>query len=188
MPLLERLDDNLAGFIDKQRVFFVATAPRAGRVNVSPKGLDTFRRLDHQTVLYLDLTGSGNETAAHIEDNGRLTIMFCSFSENPLILRLYGRGEVIHRRDARWDGLYALFEPHPSARQMIRLRIEAVQTSCGHGVPRCEVVSERPTLTERAHALGEEAIRRNWRTKNQTSIDGLPTGLLSDADPGRPPA
>lgn len=182
MVFLDRLNDNFSRFIDEQPVFFVATAPRQGRVNVSPKGLDTFRRFDDQTVMYLDLTGSGNETAAHIEDNGRLTIMFCSFTDKPLILRLYGRGEVVHRRHDRWQELYAQFEPHPSARQIIVLRIDQVQTSCGHGVPQCEFKSERPTLTERAHAIGEEAIRRNWRDHNQLSIDGLPTRLLSDAD------
>jgi len=182
MAFLDCLDDNLGRFIDKQHVFFVATAPGSGRVNLSPKGLDTLVRVDHHTVMYLDLTGSGNETAAHIEDNGRLTIMLCSFSQKPLILRLYGLGEVVHRRDARWQELYARFDPHPGARQIIVLHIDAVQTSCGWGVPLYDWVGERPTLTEYTRSAGEEAIQNNWRDHNQTSIDGLPTRLLSDAD------
>jgi len=180
MAFLDSLTDALGRFIDKQPVFFVATAPQQGRVNVSPKGLDTFRRVDHRTVMYLDLTGSGNETAAHIEDNGRLTIMFCSFSEKPLILRLYGRGEVVHHRHDRWAELYGEFDPHPGARQIIVLHIQQVQTSCGFGVPRCNFVGERSTLTEYTERAGAEGIANNWRDHNQDSIDGLPTRLLSD--------
>lgn len=187
MAFLDCLDDNLGRFIDQQHVFFVATAPGHGRVNLSPKGLDTLRRVDHHTVMYLDLTGSGNETAAHIEDNGRLTIMLCSFSKKPLILRLYGRGEVVHFRHDRWRDLYAQFDPDPGARQIIILHIDRVQTSCGYAVPQYDFVAERSTLTEYASAIGEEAIQKNWRDHNQASIDGLPTRLLFDADRGPTP-
>jgi Pyridoxamine 5'-phosphate oxidase len=129
------LTDSLREFIAQQQIFFTASAPAHGRVNLSPKGIDTFRCLDDRTVAYLDLTGSGNETSAHLIENGRLTIMFCSFTQKPLILRLYGHGTVIRPRDAAWQDLYAHFSPTPGTRQIIQLAIASVQTSCGHGVP-----------------------------------------------------
>ena len=171
------LDGALRSFIREQKIFFTASAPVDGRINLSPKGMDTFRCLDAKRVAYLDLTGSGNETAAHLLENGRLTIMFCSFSEKPLILRLYGRGRVVRPRDAEWEELRAEFGPAVGERQIILLDIVSGQTSCGFAVPVYELKEERPTLTEWTEKKGEEGITTYWREKNQTSIDGLPTRL-----------
>jgi hypothetical protein len=175
-----QLDDALQSFICEQKIFFTATAPIEGRINLSPKGMDTFRCLDNKTVAYLDLTGSGNETAAHLIENGRMTIMFCSFSEKPLILRLYGQGRAVRRRDEEWQNLHAQFCPMLGERQIIVLDIESVQTSCGFAVPVFELKKERPTLTEWAARKGEEGIEKYWEEKNQVSIDKLPTHLFKD--------
>jgi hypothetical protein len=179
----EKLDEDLRGFIEGQHIFFVASAPNLvevadGRINLSPKGMDTFRCQDDSTVAFLNLTGSGNETAAHLAVNGRLTIMFCGFEKRPLILRLYGNGRAVHRRDAEWDDLYPLFPDEPGARQIIIMEIESVQTSCGFAVPFYEFQSERQALRRWAENRGEEGVQTYWEEKNQVSIDGLPTGLL----------
>lgn len=174
------LDDALQSFIREQKVFFTATAPAEGRINLSPKGMDTFRCLDPKTVAYLDLTGSGNETAAHLIENGRMTVMFCSFSEKPLILRIYGRGRVVRPRDSEWAGLHARFRPSVGERQIVVLHVESAQTSCGFAVPVFELKEERPMLTEWTVKKGEEGVRDYWREKNQVSIDGLPTHLCED--------
>ncbi|NIR99372.1 MAG: pyridoxamine 5'-phosphate oxidase family protein [Gammaproteobacteria bacterium] len=176
--MFSRLDDTLQAFIDRQKIFFTATAPANGRINLSPKGMDTFRVLDERTVAYLDLTGSGNETAAHLEDDGRITIMFCSFDETPLILRLYGRGRVIRPGDHEWKTLCSRFPRLPGARQIIVLFMDSGQTSCGFGVPLCDSMQPRDTLREWALKKGEDGLRAYWRDRNQSSIDGLPTKLL----------
>ena len=173
------LTADLRNFIAEQKIFFTATAPNTGRINLSPKGRDTFRCLDHKTVAYLDLTGSGNETSAHLQENGRLTIMFCSFSEKPLILRLYGYGKVIKPTDPEWEKFHSQFEPIPGERHIIVLNIESVQTSCGYGVPIYELKEERETLVDWATKKGENGIADYWRQKNQKSIDGLPTHIGS---------
>lgn len=172
-----QLDETLQSFIYEQKLFFTATAPSTGRVNLSPKGMDTFRCLNLKTVAYLDLTGSGNETSAHLLENGRMTIMFCSFSDAPLILRLYGLGRVVRPRDAAWRNLHSWFYPTVGERQIIVLDIESVQTSCGFAVPVYELKQERTRLAEWATKKGEEGIKKYWQEKNQTSIDGLPTHL-----------
>ncbi|HEX8399930.1 MAG TPA: pyridoxamine 5'-phosphate oxidase family protein [Pyrinomonadaceae bacterium] len=171
------LDNSLRRFIAEQKIFFTASAPNDGRVNLSPKGMDSFRCLDHKTVAYLDLTGSGNETAAHIFENGRLTIMFCSFTEKPLILRLYGRGRVVRKNDEDWNRLYSNFTPIIGERQIIVLEIESLQTSCGFAVPVYELKEEREKLVEWAENKGENGLLEYRQTKNQISIDGLPTHL-----------
>jgi hypothetical protein len=171
------LDNSLRRFIAEQKIFFTASAPNDGRVNLSPKGMDSFRCLDRKTVAYLDLTGSGNETAAHIFENGRLTIMFCSFTEKPLILRLYGRGRVILKNDEDWNRLYSNFTPIVGERQIIVLEIESLQTSCGFAVPVYELKEEREKLVEWAENKGENGLLEYRQTKNQISIDGLPTHL-----------
>lgn len=175
----EKLDKTLKKFIEAQKMFFTASAPNDGRVNLSPKGIDTFRCLDDKTVAYLDLTGSGNETAAHLAENGRLTIMFCSFTEKPLILRLYGKGEIVRPTNSRWNELHENFPAYPGERQIVVLNIESVQTSCGFGVPVYELKEERTTLTDWAERKGEQGIETYWSEKNQKSIDGLPTGIFS---------
>ena len=174
----EQITEELQQFIAKQKIFFTATAPNQGRINLSPKGIDTFRCLDSKTVAYLDLTGSGNETAAHLHENGRMTVMFCSFQEQPLILRLYGQGRVIKQTEKQWESLSSLFSPLPGQRQIIVLNIDSLQTSCGYGVPVYEFKQERPTLITWAKNKGQTGIKQYWQDKNQYSIDGLPSKLL----------
>ena len=171
------LTDELMHFIRAQHLFFTGTAAADGRINVSPKGLQTFRILDAQRVAYLDLTGSSAETAAHLRADGRLTLMFCSFDDAPLILRLYGTGALVMPEDEEWTALYSLFPPIPGARQIMVLNIESVQTSCGFGVPRFELHGERDDLVNWANKKGEEGLRQYRADKNRVSIDGLPTGL-----------
>lgn len=176
----EELNETLIKFIKEQKMFFTATAPNEGRINLSPKGIDTFRCLDNKTVAYLDLTGSGNETSAHIQQNGRMTIMFCSFTVKPLILRLYGQGEVVRIGSEKWDILIPNFMRDFGERQIILLHIDSLQTSCGFGVPIYELVEERDTLIDWAEGKDEEKLKDYWRAKNLQSIDGLPTNLLEN--------
>ena len=175
------LDESLKEFIAKQHIYFNASAPNQGRINISPKGLDTFRILNDRCVGYLDLTGSECETAAHIAENGRLTLMFCSFEQKPLIVRLYGKGRVVHMRDPEWEELHAHFPSFPGERQIILLDIDSIMSTCGFAVPLFEFAGHRDQLTEYACKLGEEGMDDYRRRKNQTSIDGLPTYLLEDA-------
>lgn len=172
------LNESLMQFIAEQKMFFTATAPTQGRVNLSPKGIDTFRCLDPHMVAYLDLTGSGNETAAHLHENGRMTIMFCSFSAQPLILRLYGHGRAIRPQHKEWNVLYPHFDPLPGKRQIVLLHVDAAQTSCGYGVPLYDFKAERETLVKWADKKGDAGILQYWQEKNQKSIDGLPTKIF----------
>ena len=176
----DKIDDKIKRFIGEQKMFFTASAPLAadGRVNLSPKGIDTFRVLDETTVCYLDLTGSGNETAAHVAENGRLTVMFCSFAGAPLILRLYGTAEIIRPNSEKWTDLAAHFADFPGTRQIVVLNVESLQTSCGYGVPLYEFAGDRNQLIKWAEKKGEDGIENYWREKNQTSIDGLPTNIF----------
>ena len=167
-------------FIRAQPIFFTATAPRTGRINLSPKGMDSFRILSPRQVGYVDLTGSGNETAAHLRENGRFTLMFCSFSADPLILRLYGRGQVIRRQDFEWPALRTKFPRLPGGRQIILMDVESVQTSCGYAVPLMNHAGERDTLARWSEKKGATGLLDYWRDKNQVSIDGLATGLFED--------
>jgi len=171
------LSDELMRFIGEQQMFFVASAAEAGRVNLSPKGLDTLRILDPRRVAYLDLTGSGAETAAHLRHDGRLTVMFCSFDAEPLILRLYGRGRWVHPDDVEWSSLFARFAPVPGARGIVVLDIESVQTSCGFGVPRYRYEGQRDALVTWAEKKGDAGLAAYRGEKNRTSIDGLETGV-----------
>jgi Pyridoxamine 5'-phosphate oxidase len=173
------LSDAHREFIARQKIYFVASAPHAGRVNLSPKGMDTFRLLAATRVGYLDGTGSGNETAAHLLENGRVTIMLCSFDTAPLIFRIYGRGRAVHPRDAEWPELRPRFGPPlPGERQIIVVKIESIQTSCGFAVPFFDYRGERDTLTDYCVKKGPEGMAAYRAEKNQRSIDGLPTGLL----------
>ncbi|HEX7314533.1 MAG TPA: pyridoxamine 5'-phosphate oxidase family protein [Pyrinomonadaceae bacterium] len=169
-----QLDDSLRKFIGEQKMFFTATAPLDGRINLSPKGMDTFRCLDERQVAYLDLTGSGNETAAHLAENGRMTVMFCSFTEQPLILRIYGRGRVVRPGEGEWEALHQHFHTIPGERQIVILDVESVQTSCGFAVPVYELKEERQRLVEWTLSKGEDGMLDYRREKNQVSIDGLP--------------
>jgi hypothetical protein len=173
----DHLTPELIAFIGQQHMFFVATAPASGRISLSPKGLDTLRVVDETTVCYLDLTGSGNETSAHLLADGRMTLMFCSFGDKPLILRLYGRGMVIGPTDAGWPDALARFSPMPGIRQIVWMDVESVQTACGFAVPVFDFVSERPMLHQWAEKKGPEGLDAYRQDKNRTSIDGLPTHL-----------
>lgn len=175
MEVVEQLDEELVAFIREQPVFFVASAPsEGGHVNLSPKGLDTLRVLGPRQVAWLDLTGSGNETAAHLADNGRLTMMLCSFGPKALILRLYGRGRVVLPGEDGFAELAALFDPIPGLRQFVVLDLERIQTSCGYAVPRMDDARPRDTLRRWAERKGEEGLERYRREHNARSIDGLP--------------
>jgi hypothetical protein len=170
-------------FIERQHIFFNASAASEGRVNVSPRDVASLRVLDANTVVYLDLTGSGNETAAHLLADGRLTLMFCAFEGAPLILRLYGRGRILPRHTPGYDSLlhshYNDNEP-PGARQIVHLTVESVQTSCGMNVPFYDYVSERDQLIRWAQVKGEATLEDYRQQKNTRSIDGFPTGLSEE--------
>jgi len=174
----DSISEKLMKFIEKQSIFFVATAMNEGRINLSPKGLDTLKVIDENRVIWLNLTGSGNETAAHLKNSNRMTIMFCAFEGKPLILRLYGKAKVYHDRDNGWEKHIHLFPSFVGSRQMIDMHVDLVQTSCGMSVPIMEVKNERNELTNWASKLGKEKINNYWKQKNTISLDGYPTGLF----------
>ena len=174
------ITSDLAEFIRRQPLFFVASAPLAGdgHINLSPKGLDCFEILDPLRVAYLDLTGSGNETAAHLLENGRITFMFCAFEGPPLILRLYGEGRVVTPVNADYGELRRRFPQHPGARHIIEAHVSRVQTSCGFGVPYMDYRGQRDQLPRWAERKGPAGLERYREEKNARSIDGLPTGTV----------
>lgn len=177
------IDETHRAFIARQHIFFTASAAAGTRINLSPRGTDTLRVIDAGTVAYLDRTGSGNETAAHLRADGRLTLMLCAFEGLPSILRLYGRGEILRRGSAAYRDLlgtaFAGAEP-PGARQIVRLDIDLVQTSCGYGVPLFDHAGDRPNLDRWAEAKTPEELDAYRRLKNARSLDGLSTGLFED--------
>ncbi len=174
----EVLSEQLIEFIEKQKIFFVGTATADSRVSVSPKGMDSLRVLGNRRAIWLNVTGSGNETSAHVQQNPRMTLMFCAFEGPPLILRLYGAARVIHKNDADWDALFSHFTPLPGARQIFDLSIDLVQASCGMGVPYYDYTGGRELLNDWAADKGEEGIRQYWEDKNQSSIDNIPTHIV----------
>jgi hypothetical protein len=174
----DEISDKLKKFIEDQKIFFVATAAADGRVNLSPKGMDSLRIIAPNRMLWLNVTGSGNETAAHVLENPRMTLMFCSFSGDPLILKIYGKAKAILPGDREWDKLYPLFDPLPGARQIFDLTIEFALTSCGMGVPCFDYADDRNELIRWAEKKGEEGIMEYWKKENQVSIDGKPTGFI----------
>lgn len=168
----------LQEFIREQQIFFVSTAPRInGHINLSPKGLDCFRILSPQRVAYMDLIGSGNETSAHLAENGRITFMFCAFEGPPSILRLYGHGRTVLPAGGEWNQLAPHFTIYPNTRQIIVAEITRVQTSCGFGVPRYRFLGHRDLLFKWAATRSPEKLERYQQEHNFTSIDGLPTPL-----------
>ena len=173
-----KITNKLQNFIEAQKIFFVATAPKNGRINLSPKGMDSFRVLNENRVAWLNVTGSGNETAAHLLENKRITIMMCSFDGAPNILRLYGKGKEIKEGEASWNELIKLFPETPGTRQIFDIEIETAQTSCGMSIPFFEYKGEREELNNWAAEKGKEGITTYWAEKNQRSIDGLPTKIL----------
>jgi hypothetical protein len=172
----ENIDAELSAWISRQRVFFVATAPlsAAGHVNLSPKGGETFQVLGPMEVAYHDYTGSGAETAAHLRQNGRIAIMFCSFEGAPKILRLHGRGVVITPGDRRFAEMTAHFSANPGTRGFVHVTVTRVSTSCGFGVPLFDFVSRREALDSWASSKGADELTAYRALKNQKSIDGLP--------------
>lgn len=171
-------------FVAAQRIFFTASAAPTGRVNVSPRPTDAFRVIDDRTVCYRDLTGSGSETSAHLRVSNRLTIMFCAFEGPPTILRIYGEAESHARGTSAYRSLleraFESAEP-PGSRQIVLLRVDLVQTSCGFGVPLFDYVGERDTLARWAETKGESELETYRREKNAVSLDGFPTGLVGEA-------
>ena len=172
------LSDELSQFIGEQKIFFVATAAPDGRINLSPKGQDSLRVLNPQEILWMNLTGSGNETAAHLAEFNRITMMWCAFEGPPRILRVYGTAQVFHPRDARWGEFSTQLPSTTGTRQYVLVSIDLVQTSCGYAVPFMNYVEDRRVLSTWAEKKGEEGISEYWQKRNQLSIDGKPTGIL----------
>jgi hypothetical protein len=178
-----RIEPHHRSFIAAQKIFFVASAAPTGRVNVSPKGMASLAVLSDNDVAYLDCTGSGSETRAHLiacEDR-RLTLMFCAFDGDPVILRLYGQGQSHLRGSGEYTALISHFEEMPGARQIIRLAVDLVQTSCGMAVPLFDYRAERQNLVRHWTRQGLENLRKYWLKKNMRSLDGLPTQFEPDA-------
>lgn len=172
-----KITSRIQSFIEAQKVFFVATAPKNGRINLSPKGMDTFRVLDETKVAWLSVTGSGNETSAHLLENGKMTIMMCAFEGAPNILRLYGKAFEILPKDEKWNNLVTQFPKLPGTRQIFVMDIESIQTSCGMSIPFYEYKSERNQLNDWAKEKGVDGISNYQQEKNTKSIDGLETKL-----------
>lgn len=171
----DTLTEKHIAFVERQPVFFTATAASEGRINLSPKGYaDSFRVLSETQVAYLDLGGSGNETHAHLAADGRITLMFCAFDRTALILRIYGRGRPVLPQDEEWDALAANFTLLPGTRQIFIIDVESVQTSCGWGVPMMELQHEREAL-QKYHRQADPALWVEKFLGRTKSIDGLPT-------------
>ena len=174
----ESISPELTEWIHAQPIFFVATAAPDGRINLSPKGQDSLRVTGPNEILWLNLTGSGNETAAHLQELNRMTLMWCAFVGPPRILRVYGQADVIHPRDTEWQACTELLPASTGARQHYRMHIDLVQTSCGYAVPNMTYTEDRDVLTRWADKRGPEGIATYWAEKNQTSLDGKPTGII----------
>lgn len=174
---LDAINKDLQNFIEQQKIFFVGTAATEGSVNVSPKGMDSFRVLNSNKIIWMNLTGSGNETAAHLLKNNRMTIMFCAFEGKPLILRLYGTAKIYHPRDLEYNNLIHLFPKTPGARQVIEMEVDLVQTSCGFAVPFLDYKEDRTVLKDWAEKQGEDKLKTYREQKNAKSIDGFETKI-----------
>jgi len=164
-------------FIAAQPLFFTGSAGPDGPVNISPKGMDALRVMGPNRILWLNLTGSGNETAGHLLRDPRLTLMWCSFTARPLILRAYGTARAVHMTDPDWPDLAARFPAHRSARQIVDMALDMVQTSCGYAVPFMDYAGERPTMQSWVDARSDAQLRSYWTEKNAHTLDGHPTGI-----------
>ena len=178
MELFDKLTEEHIDFIKDQKVFFVATGVAEGTINLSPKGLDSLRVIESDRILWMNLTGSGNETAAHVQENPRMTLMMNAFEGKPLILRIYGQAKVIHHLDQEWREYIDLFPYSEGSRQIFDLSIELVQTSCGWAVPEYEFKKERDILDKSNKVAGEKGIRKYWKSSNTKSLDGLKTNIV----------
>jgi len=177
-----KITDDHRAFIEAQHMFFCGTAAELGRVNISPKGMDSLRVMGPKRIVWQNWTGSGNETAAHLARMNRMTLMWCGFEKRPLILRAYGTAYTLHPRHESFEELSALFPPTQGARQIYDMQIEMIQTSCGWAVPFYEYEGPRDVLKEWTEEKGAEGIATAWKEKNQRSIDGLPTYILGGRD------
>lgn len=179
-----KLNRSFRKFIEQQHLFFVATAAPGGRVNLSPKGLDSLKIIDDNRIAWLSVTGSGNETAAHVLQDPRMTLMFCAFEGDPLILRVYGAARVVYPRHDEWETLHGLFPDYAGARNIFVLDIDLVTTSCGTGVPEMSFVKQRADtdLVPWYADLGTTGVDAFWHKKNEVSIDGQPTGIFEEID------
>jgi hypothetical protein len=182
MAIGQKLNETLKAFIARQQMFFVATADQTGRVNLSPKGMDSLRVIADDRIIWLNLSGSGNETAAHVRATGRMTLMFCAFDGEAMILRTYGQAQVLHPHDAAWATMIGHFPQFAGSRQIFDLAIDLIQTSCGTGVPLMDFRKSRgeEELLPYFENMGPEGVADYWRHKNRVSIDGKATGLLVD--------
>ncbi len=173
----DSIEDAHRRFIADQHLFFTASAAPDGRVNVSPKGMDSLRVLAPDRVVWMNLTGSGNETAGHLRETPRMTLMWCSFTTRPMILRAFGTARTLHAGDPGWHDLAALFPRHRSARQIFDVTVDMVQTSCGYAVPFMDYAGERDTMQKWVDAKSDQELRAYWRDRNTHTIDGKPTGV-----------
>lgn len=173
----DRIGDDHRRFIEHQHLFFTGSAAADGRVNVSPKGMDSLAVLGPNRIAWMNLTGSGNETAGHLLEQSRMTLMWCSFTTRPLILRCFGTARTLHVGDPGWEDLAALFPAHRSARQIFDVEVDLVQTSCGYAVPFMDYTGERDTMQKWVDAKSDDDIRAYWIEKNTVTIDGKPTGV-----------
>jgi hypothetical protein len=178
----EYLEDRHHAFIDEQQMFFVATAAPEGRINMAPKDAASLKVMGPNRIVWVNLTGAENETGAHLAESNRMTLMWCSFTRTPMILRAYGHAELIHPRDEAWADLITHFPVRQGSRQILDLTIDLVLKSCGFGVPLYDFVGHRDTLQRWEKQKGEEGLRQHWTQYNQSSIDGKPTGLFVDLE------
>lgn len=172
------ISEKIKDFILEQKIFFVGTATENSRVNISPKGMDSLRVVNKNKIVWLNVTGSGNETSAHVQRSPRMTIMFISFEEKPMILRLYGEARVIHKNDKEWGSLIGLFPGLPASRQIFEVNIDLIQKSCGMAVPFFDYAGEREQLNDLHRKIGNKRIEEYWKNKNQLSLDDIPTNIL----------
>ncbi|MBE1275125.1 pyridoxamine 5'-phosphate oxidase family protein [Enterovibrio baiacu] len=175
--ITKSLSEKHIAFIGEQKMYFVGTAAESGKVNLSPKGGDSLRVIDNKTIAWLNQTGSGNESAAHVLRDPRMTIMFCAFEGAPLILRAYGQARALHRNDPEWEIFSALFPVNFASRQIFLLDIDLVQSSCGMSVPYYSYQGDRDDLDKWSDRQGEAGIERYWLKKNQTSLDGFESDI-----------
>ena len=176
--ILPHITPELKEFIENQHIFFTGTAMADGHVNVSPKGMDSLRVLNENTIIWRNLTGSGNETATHIRHFNRITLMWCAFERKPLILRCYGNSVVYHEMDSGFDKYNSLFPEDYGARQIFKVEIEIVQTSCGFAVPFMDFKEDRQVLADWSKNKGREGVRNYWKEKNTKSLDGLDSRIF----------
>ena len=175
-----RIEDSHRRFIEDQHMFFTGSAGPEGRVNISPKGMDSLRVLGPNRIAWMNITGSGNETAGHLLENPRMTLMWCSFTTSPMILRCFGTARTYHVDDAGWDDLARLFPAHRSARQIFDVDVDLVQTSCGYAVPFMDFVQDRDTMQKWVDDKSDEDIRTYWVERNARTLDGKPTRVPAD--------